>query len=90
MLVLYLELWWPNPLPLTIDEDSREDPDLSPINAEFMPFDTVLLLPPPPLLLLLCCPINVMSPATTCSDAYRERCSNGQSDADVFSVNEIN
>ena len=73
-----------------MDEDSREDPDLSPINAEFIPFDTVLLLPPPPLLLLLCCPINVMSPATTCSDAYRERCSNGQSDADVFSVNEIN
>ena len=68
-----------------MDEDSREDPDLSPINVELTPFDTVLLLTPPPLLLLLCCPINVMSPATTCSDANKEFCNNGQSDADVFS-----
>ena len=84
ILVLYLELWWR--FAPTNEADSWADPDLSPPYWELMPFGTILLLLPPPRLLLLCCPINVISPATTCSDAWRELCSKGQADAEVFSA----
>ena len=82
MLVLYLELCCPIP-PTDAVPISETEHALSDVFGTLVPLGELLLFPP--LRLLLCCPMNVRSPATTCSAAFKELFNRGQSDADTFS-----